>query len=429
MSGNKGLEALKGAVGKLNNNNLAGKKLVILQIGDVQADPENPRQNFDQEKIIELAMSIASVGQLEPISVRDNGESKGKYFTNFGARRVLAIQWLKENMPENPNSSTVEAIINNDFSSLGKLVENIQRENLSATEIGIRLKQEIDEKGLTPKELSEQLGKTKTWISRHLSVTEVSDYVKDLIAQDVVSNVEVILNIEKLYKSNAEDLEERVESFKSENEGGGTITLALSRKWLKSANGADSEDVQHSVVDNTTTVETVVESKDVSMDKVDQGSNAVKTTVTNDESFALTQSEDQGTDNEDDSNSDIDNLKSLQQGAESLIKGKKEQGKQDGFLSVELKKEYAHGALTGYQNLYDLAIENEDEAEARLSRQVLKSFSGQDMKLNWEAVGNYPNLLEEIGQIVASYQFAGYISPKELKNKDVDALISQRELF
>ena len=429
MSGNKGLEALKGAVGKLNNNNLAGKKLVILQIGDVQADPENPRQNFDQEKIIELAMSIASVGQLEPISVRDNGESKGKYFTNFGARRVLAIQWLKENMPENPNSSTVEAIINNDFSSLGKLVENIQRENLSATEIGIRLKQEIDEKGLTPKELSEQLGKTKTWISRHLSVTEVSDYVKDLIAQDVVSNVEVILNIEKLYKSNAEDLEERVESFKSENEGGGTITLALSRKWLKSANGADSEDVQHSVVDNTTTVETVVESKDVSMDKVDQGSNAVKTTVTNDESFALTQSEDQGTDNEDDSNSDIDNLKSLQQGAESLIRGKKEQGKQDGFLSVELKKEYAHGALTGYQNLYDLAIENEDEAEARLSRQVLKSFSGQDMKLNWEAVGNYPNLLEEIGQIVASYQFAGYISPKELKNKDVDALISQRELF
>ena len=431
MSGNKGLEALKGAVGKLNNNNLAGKKLVILQIGDVEADPENPRQNFDQEKIIELAMSIASVGQLEPISVRDNGESKGKYFTNFGARRVLAIQWLKENMPENPNSSTVEAIINNDFSSLGKLVENIQRENLSATEIGIRLKQEIDEKGLTPKELGEQLGKTKTWISRHLSVTEVSDYVKDLVAQDVVSNVEVILNIEKLYKSNEEDLKERIESFKSENEGGGTITLALSRKWLKSANGDDNEDVQHSIVDNAPKVETVVENEDVSQDDNVQGSNAVETTVANanDASFALTQSEDKGTDAVDDSNSDIDKLKSLQQDAESLIKSKKEQGKKDGFLSVELKKEYAHGALTGYQNLYDLAMENEDEAEARLSRQVLKSFSGQDMKVNWEAVGNYLNLLEEIGQIVASYQMAGYVSPKELKNKEVDALINQRELF
>lgn len=424
MSGNKGLEALKGAVGKLNNNNLAGKKLVILQIGDVQADPENPRLHIDQEKIIELAMSIASVGQLEPISVRDNGESKGKYFTNFGARRVLAIQWLKENMPENPNSSTVEAVINNDFSSLGKLVENIQREGLSATEIGIRLKQEIDENGLTPKELGEQVGKTKTWISRHLSVTEVSDYVKDLVAQDVVSNVEVILNMEKLYKSNAEDLAERIESFKSENEGGGTITLALSRKWLKSANGAENEDVQGSIVENTTKVETVVENKDVSQDTVVQGSNAVESTEKNDESFTLTQSEDQGTDNEDDSKSDIEKLKSLQQDAENLVKPKK-----DGFLSVELKKEYAHGALTGYQNLYDLAMENEDETEARLSRQVLKSFSGQDMKLNWEAVGNYPNLLEEIGQIVASYQVAGYVSPKELKNKEVDALINQRELF
>ena len=143
----------------------------------------------------------------------------------------------------------------------------------------------------------------------------------------------------------------------------------------------------------------------------------------------MTQSEDKGTDAVDDSNSDIDKLKSLQQDAESLIKSKKEQGKKDGFLSVELKKEYAHGALTGYQNLYDLAMENEDEAEARLSRQVLKSFSGQDMKVNWEAVGNYPNLLEEIGQIVASYQMAGYVSPKELKNKEVDALINQRELF
>lgn len=142
-------------------------------------------------------------------------------------------------------------------------------------------------------------------------MTEVSDYVKDLVAQDVVSNVEVILNMEKLYKSNAEDLAERIESFKSENEGGGTITLALSRKWLKSANGADIEDVQHSVVDNTPKVETVVENEDVSQDNVVQGSNTVETTAanTNDASFALTQSEDQGAVGEDDLNSDIEKLK------------------------------------------------------------------------------------------------------------------------
>ncbi|MBE2829426.1 ParB N-terminal domain-containing protein, partial [Acinetobacter baumannii] len=71
----KGLDALKGAVSKLHSNNLAaGDKIHILAIDDVQEDPNNPRKKYNEEKIVELALSIAAVDQLQPISVRDNPE-------------------------------------------------------------------------------------------------------------------------------------------------------------------------------------------------------------------------------------------------------------------------------------------------------------------------------------------------------------------
>ena len=98
-------------------------------------------------------------------------------------------------------------------------------------------------------------------------------------------------------------------------------------------------------------------------------------------------------------------------------------------ISEELRSEYANGALTGYKNLFDFDGENEDEAQAQLSKQVLKSFVGQDVWINWKSVGEYPNLLEEISQILSCFQSIGYVSPKDLKDKDVELLINQQDLL
>lgn len=417
MNDKKGLGALKGAMTKLNNNNLAGKRVVIIDINDIEVDPDNPRKFYDEEGIVELALSIDDAGQLEPISARDNSEVKGKYFSNFGSRRILAVKWLKENKPDSPHANTIEALIDNDFQSLGKLIENIQREELTAFDIGSYLKKEVQDKGFSPKELGEKLGKNKSWVSRHLNVTEISDYVKKLVDDQLALNVEVILNIEKLYKSNEEDLIERVETFKADNENGGAITLALSRKWLKSAVGE-----QESITETTSTdsVDREVQTVSIESDSSNDNQDAEK-------AFKLNETLK-------DENLTVQELKELQQSAENLIdaapkKTVSSEQKTKSPISEELRSEYANGALTGYKNLFDFAVENEDEAEAQLSKQVLKSFAGQDVLINWKSVGEYPNLLEEISQILSCFQSIGYVSPKDLKDKDVELLINQQDLL
>lgn len=429
----KGLDALKNAASKLKQSNLAGEKISILSIEDVQEDPDNPRQTYDAGKIKELALSIAANGQLQPISVRDNPDEKGKYFSNFGSSRVRAIRWLKENMPENPHSSHIKAIVNNTFGSMGKLVENIQRENLSAFDIGLRLKKEVDEKGLSQKEICEQLGKDKPWVSRHLKVAEVSEHVKNLIKEGIVSNVEVILNVEKMYKENSTKLEELLKKFREESEGDTAVTLAQSRKWLKSFNENEAQESESVTVtlENTTVTETQdekelavvnVTSIDNNVEEVVQGNASLDT---KDDEFELKVSEP--------SEQSVEELKRLQVEAEQLIKSEKEESakkpKHKENISNELKEAYVHGALMGYQHLYELATENEDENEASLSKMVLKSFAGQNVVLNWAEIGNYFELCEEVAQILASFQSAGYVSPSALKNAELDNLIKQEDLI
>jgi len=427
----KGLDALKNAASKLNKTNLAGEKISFLSIEDVQEDPDNPRQTYDAGKIKELALSIAANGQLQPISVRDNPDEKGKYFSNFGSSRVRAIRWLKENMPENPHSSHIKAIVNNTFGSMGKLVENIQRENLSAFDIGLRLKKEVDEKGISQKEICEQLGKDKPWVSRHLKVAEVSEHVKNLIKEGIVSNVEVILNVEKMYKENSTKLEELLKKFREESEGETAVTLAQSRKWLKSFNEDEAQESESGIIESTTETETQDQkelsiegatSTDNNVQEVDQNKESLNT---KDDEFSLKVSEP--------SDLSVEELKRLQEEAEQLIQSKKEESaknpKHKENISNELKEAYVHGALMGYQHLYELATENEDENEASLSKMVLKSFAGQNVVLNWAEIGNYFELCEEVAQILASFQSAGYVSPSALKNAELDNLIKQEDLI
>ena len=94
-----------------------------------------------------------------------------------------------------------------------------------------------------------------------------------------------------------------------------------------------------------------------------------------------------------------------------------------------LKKEYASGALLGYRHLYEMATESEDEIEAKLSKIVLKSFAGQSLALNWSEIGEYPDLLEEVGQILASFQSVGFVPPSALNDEEINNLISQEDLI
>ncbi len=108
-----------------------------LSISLIDEDPNQPRTSgnpgFSEESINELAETIRERGVKSPISVREAGN--GRYIINHGARRFRAsiIAGLKE----------IPAVIDNDYTKLDQVIENIQRNNLTANEIADFIREEL----------------------------------------------------------------------------------------------------------------------------------------------------------------------------------------------------------------------------------------------------------------------------------------------
>ena len=114
----------------INSNNINE-----IDINDISLNPDQPRTNFNQNSLEQLASSINELGLIQPITVK---EKDGKYILISGERRLRAFKKL--------NLDSIPAYIRkaNDQSSLEMaLVENIQRRDLDAIEIAISYKRLI----------------------------------------------------------------------------------------------------------------------------------------------------------------------------------------------------------------------------------------------------------------------------------------------
>lgn len=136
-----------------------------IDIHKIEANPYQPRSNFDEEQLNELAESISKLGIIQPITVR---EKDGAYQLISGERRLRAskIAGLK----------TIPAYIRtaNDQGMLElALVENIQREDLDAIEVAVSYQRLIDECNLTHDTLSERVGKKRATITNYLRLLKL----------------------------------------------------------------------------------------------------------------------------------------------------------------------------------------------------------------------------------------------------------------
>ena len=123
-----------------------------INIEDIQINPFQPRIDFENEKIYELAESIRELGIIQPITVRKLGYNK--YQLISGERRLRASKEL--NLKTIP---TYIRIANDEQMLEMALVENIQRENLNPIEIAISFQRLIKECNLTQEECGNRLGK------------------------------------------------------------------------------------------------------------------------------------------------------------------------------------------------------------------------------------------------------------------------------
>ncbi|MBV6485403.1 MAG: ParB/RepB/Spo0J family partition protein [Flavobacteriales bacterium] len=148
-----------------DKGNVVGTVSTIL-ISNIEANPFQPRTQFEKEALLELADSIKELGIIQPVTVRKLGYDK--YQLISGERRFRASQIA--------GLDRIPAFIRiaNDQEMLEMaLVENIQRENLDAIEVAFSYQKLIEECNLTQEKLSERVGKKRSTVANFLRLLKL----------------------------------------------------------------------------------------------------------------------------------------------------------------------------------------------------------------------------------------------------------------
>ncbi len=145
--------------------------IVELDIEAIEVNPFQPRTNFSEESLKELASSIKELGIIQPITVRKL--EFNKYQLVSGERRYRASKMV--------GLETIPAYIRiaNDQESLEMaLVENIQRQDLDPIEIALSYQRLIDEINLTQEQMSERVGKKRSTIANYLRLLKLDPIIQ-----------------------------------------------------------------------------------------------------------------------------------------------------------------------------------------------------------------------------------------------------------
>src|SRR6058998_4285385 len=165
----KGIEALFPAPQERRVSAAAPNDLTV-PIHEIVPNPDQPRRHFDEDALASLAESIRRHGLLQPLVVR---RIAGRFELIAGERRLrAAMRAGLERVPVTVREARAE-----DRLELA-LIENLQRENLTALEEAEAYRHLIDEYGLTQEELAERVGKSRPAITNTLRLLGLPDAVK-----------------------------------------------------------------------------------------------------------------------------------------------------------------------------------------------------------------------------------------------------------
>lgn len=199
----------------------SGSPYRLLPLAEIDVDPDQPRRNFDTEALAELAASIKEHGVICPILVKVT--AGGTYRVVAGERRLRASRLI--------GLETIPAIIDSEDAdennTLAKqLVENLQREDLSAIERALAVGQLRDRYGWSVREIAKKLGASKSLVQRSLDVLGLPEDLRDAL-QAGASESKVLLLQQIEDRETRKVLLERIEEL-SRNELELEIQRALS---------------------------------------------------------------------------------------------------------------------------------------------------------------------------------------------------------
>lgn len=174
----KGLGRGLGAL--LSEGSSTGEEVQLLPLGEITANQAQPRKTWDEEGLRQLAESIKANGVLQPILVRPSDD--GKYEIIAGERR-----WRASRLAEQASIPALIKTISNAEAMTLALIENIQREDLTAVEEARAMQRLRDEFGLTQEELSQKLGRSRSAIANALRMLNLPKKILDSVDSGQIS--------------------------------------------------------------------------------------------------------------------------------------------------------------------------------------------------------------------------------------------------
>lgn len=182
--------------------NASEKDILEVELSELRSNPYQPRKNFDEEKLNELALSIKEYGVIEPIIIKKS--IKG-YEIVAGERRVKASIIA--------GKTTIPAVIkdfNDEEMMQIALLENIQREDLTSIEEAEAYRNIINSLGITQEDFARRIGKSRSYVTNVLGLLRLPKNVQKLILDKSLSlgHAKILSKLDNIEKIN--ELSEKI---------------------------------------------------------------------------------------------------------------------------------------------------------------------------------------------------------------------------
>lgn len=139
-----------------------------LPIASIDEDPDQPRQEFDDESLTELAETIKDRGVRQPVSVRTHPSAPGRWMLNFGARRLRASKLA--------GLSEISAFVDQTANSVDQFIENEQRKGLTPLEIALFVQRSLNQ-GQSQAEIARAIGKSRQYVTMATALIDAPDWL------------------------------------------------------------------------------------------------------------------------------------------------------------------------------------------------------------------------------------------------------------
>lgn len=155
-------------------------RVADIEIDHIRPNPYQPRRDFKEEALDELAASIKQLGIIQPITVRAMGS--GQFEVISGERRLRAARRAGiKRIPAYVRDADTEAMLEM------ALVENVQREELNPVEVALGYQRLIEECGLTQEQVAEKIGKSRTTVTNFLRLLKLPPRIQACLRENSVS--------------------------------------------------------------------------------------------------------------------------------------------------------------------------------------------------------------------------------------------------